>query len=224
MRILVVEDEITLSKLITQRLKDESYSVDSCFDGQEALGYFSCAEYDVVVLDILLPKLNGLEFLSQIRAKNDKTPVILLTAMDAIEDRVNGLNAGADDYLVKPFAFDELIARIRVLTRRNSNQLTSILKIADLVMDTNAHTVHRNEKLINLSSKEFSILEYLLTNQGIVISRDKINQHMWDYDYDGGSNIVDVYIRYLRKKIDDNYPIKLIHTVRGVGYVLRVEL
>jgi len=224
MRILVVEDEITLSKLITQRLKDESYSVDSCFDGQEALDYFSCAEYDVVVLDILLPKLNGLEFLSQIRAKNDKTPVILLTAMDAIEDRVNGLNAGADDYLVKPFAFDELIARIRVLTRRNSNQLTSILKIADLVMDTNAHTVHRNEKLINLSSKEFSILEYLLTNQGIVISRDKINQHMWDYDYDGGSNIVDVYIRYLRKKIDDNYPIKLIHTVRGVGYVLRVEL
>jgi len=224
MRILVVEDEITLNKLITQRLKDESYSVDSCFDGQEALGYFSCAEYDVVVLDILLPKLNGLEFLSQIRAKNDKTPVILLTAMDAIEDRVNGLNAGADDYLVKPFAFDELIARIRVLTRRNSNQLTSILKIADLVMDTNAHTVHRNEKLINLSSKEFSILEYLLTNQGIVISRDKINQHMWDYDYDGGSNIVDVYIRYLRKKIDDNYPIKLIHTVRGVGYVLRVEL
>ena len=224
MRILVVEDEITLNKLITQRLKDESYSVDSCFDGQEALDYFSCAEYDVVLLDILLPKLNGLELLSQIRAKNDKTPVILLTAMDAIEDRVNGLNAGADDYLVKPFAFDELIARIRVLTRRNSNQLTSILKIADLVMDTNAHTVHRNEKLINLSSKEFSILEYLLTNQGIVISRDKINQHMWDYDYDGGSNIVDVYIRYLRKKIDDNYPIKLIHTVRGVGYVLRVEL
>ena len=222
MRILVVEDETTLNKLITQRLKDESYSVDSCFDGQEALDYFSCADYDVVLLDILLPKLSGLELLSKIRAKNDNTPVILLTAMDAIEDRVKGLNAGADDYLVKPFAFDELIARIRVLTRRSSNQLTSVLRIADLVMDTNAHTVHRGNNAIHLSSKEFSILEYLLTNQEIVISRDTINQHMWDYDYDGGSNIVDVYIRYLRKKIDDDYPVKLIHTVRGVGYVLRV--
>ena len=221
MRVLVVEDETTLNKLITQRLKDEKYTVDSCYDGQEAMDYFSCAEYDVILLDILLPKMNGLDFLKKIRATQDKTPVILLTAMDAIEDRVKGLNAGADDYLVKPFAFEELIARIKVLTRRSSNQLTNILQIADLVLDTNAHTVYRGQNLINLSSKEFSILEYLLTNQGVVLSREKINQHMWNYDYDGGSNIVDVYIRYLRKKIDDNYPIKLIHTVRGVGYVLR---
>ena len=221
MRILVVEDEITLNKLSTQRLKDEKYSVDSCFDGIEALDYFSCAEYDVILLDILLPELNGLDFLKKIRATQNQTPVILLTAMDAIEDRVKGLNAGADDYLVKPFAFDELIARIKVLIRRSVNQLTNILQVADLVLDTNAHTVYRGDNLINLSSKEFSILEYLISNQGIVLSREKINQHMWNYDYGGGSNIVDVYIRYLRKKIDDDYPVKLIHTVRGVGYVLR---
>ena len=223
MRVLVVEDEITLNKLISQKLKTQGYSVDSCFDGSSALDYLFVTEYDVVLLDILLPKLTGLQVLETMRNRKNTTPVLLLTAMDSIEDRVKGLNAGADDYLVKPFAFDELIARVRALTRRGNNQTGSKLEIADLVVDINAHTVHRNNILINLSSKEFAILEYLLTNQGVVLSRDKINQHMWSYEYDGASNIVDVYIRYLRKKIDDNFEPKLIHTVRGVGYVMRVE-
>ena len=223
MRVLVVEDEITLNKLISQKLKTQGYSVDSCFDGSSALDYLFVTEYDVVLLDILLPKLTGLQVLETMRNRKNTTPVLLLTAMDSIEDRVKGLNAGADDYLVKPFAFDELIARVRALTRRGNNQTGSKLEIADLVVDINAHTVHRNNILINLSSKEFAILEYLLTNQGVVLSRGKINQHMWSYEYDGASNIVDVYIRYLRKKIDDNFEPKLIHTVRGVGYVMRVE-
>lgn len=223
MRVLVVEDEKTLNQLIVKKLKLEHYSVDACFDGNDALDYIACAEYDAVILDIMLPGISGLEFLKRIRSQNNKTPVLLLTARDSIEDRVAGLDAGADDYLVKPFAFDELLARIRVMIRRNSNHVSNIFTVADLIVDCDARTVKRGNVEITLSGKEFSILEYLIRNRGIVLSREKISHHIWNYDYEGGSNVVDVYIRYLRVKIDNGFEPKLIHTVRGAGYVLREE-
>ena len=223
MRILVVEDEPKINELITNKLKLAHYSVDSCFDGGEALDYIRCAEYNAIVLDIMLPVMSGLEVLKQLRSKNDKTPVLLLTARDSIEDRVKGLDTGADDYLVKPFSFDELLARIRVMIRRNSVGVSNIFTVADLTVDCDARTVKRGDIPIMLASKEFAILECLIRNSGTVLSREKISHHIWNYDYEGGSNVVDVYIRYLRKKLDDDYTPKLIHTVRGAGYVLRVE-
>jgi len=223
MRILLVEDEPDLSDLITKKLVMEHYSVDSCYSGNDALDYYSLTEYDAIILDILLPGISGLKFLEIIRGRNDKTPVLLLTARDSIEDRVKGLDAGADDYLVKPFAFDELLARIRVMLRHNTGSVSNVFTLADLKVDCDSWTVSRNDIPITLSSKEFLILEYLIRNSGIVLSREKISQHIWNYDYEGGSNVVDVYIRYLRKKIDEGYETKLIHTVRGAGYVLREE-
>lgn len=223
MRILVVEDEPKLNELIAKRLRLEHYSVDACFDGREAIDYLSCAEYDAVVLDIMLPGASGFDVLKDIRGRKDRTPVLFLTARDTIDDRVAGLDAGADDYLVKPFAFDELLARIRVMIRRSSGQVSNVLTLADLTVDCDARKVCRGGQDISLSSKEFAILEYLIRNSGKVISRDKIGLHVWNYDYVGGSNIVDVYIRYLRRKLDDHFSPKLIHTVRGAGYVLREE-
>lgn len=223
MRILVVEDEPAMRNLIVKKLEAERYSVDSCDNGADALDYFFMAEYDAVILDIMLPKLSGLDFLREIRAKNSKVPVLLLTALDSIEDRVKGLDAGSDDYLVKPFAFDELLARIRVLIRRNNGETSNILIFEDLSIDCETRKVTRNNEEIELSAKEFSILEYFMHNPDIVLSRDKISRHIWNYDYEGGSNVVDVYIRYLRKKIDEGYDTKLIHTIRGAGYVLRVK-
>ncbi len=174
-------------------------------------------------MDIMLPKINGFEVLKKIRSKGIKTPVLLLTAKDSIEDRVTGLDLGADDYLVKPFAFDELLARIRVLLRRTSDNPDNIFKIANLTVDCNSHSVFRDNTSIKLSTREFTILEYMIRNKNRVLSREKIEEHIWDYDYEGGTNIVDVYIRYLRRKIDNNFTPKLIHTVRGIGYVLKVE-
>lgn len=223
MRILVVEDEKRLNDLIVKKLKLEHYSVDACFDGNDALDYVAFAEYDAIILDIMLPGISGLEFLKRIRSQNNKTPVLLLTARDSIEDRVKGLDTGADDYLVKPFAFDELLARIRVMIRRNSNHVSNVFTVADLTLDCDARRVMRGNVEITLSSKEFSILEYMVRNRGIVLSREKISHHIWNYDYEGGSNVVDVYIRYLRVKIDSDFEPKLIHTVRGAGYVLRAE-
>lgn len=223
MRILVVEDEINLNRLISQKLKNEHYSVDSCFDGNDALAFLQGAEYDAVVLDIMLPGISGLDVLRNLRSNNNQTPVLLLTAKDSIEDKVVGLNTGADDYLVKPFVFDELLARIRVMIRRNSNHVSEIFKIADLTLNCETREVTRNNVLINLSSKEFDILEYMIRKKGKVLSRNNISEHAWNYDYEGGSNIVDVYIRYLRKKIDDKFDKKLIHTIRGAGYVLRED-
>lgn len=223
MRILVIEDEKKLNELITKTLIQAHYSVDACYDGRSAVDYFMCAEYDAVILDIMLPEMNGLEVLRKIRRKGDRTPVLLLTAKDSIQDRVTGLDSGADDYLIKPFAFDELLARIRVLIRRNSNGASNVFTVADLIVDCDARTVKRGEIPITLASKEFSVLEYLIRNAGIVLSRDKISAHVWNYDFEGGSNVVDVYIRYLRKKLDDDFNPKLIHTVRGTGYVLRIE-
>ena len=221
MRILIVEDEQDLRQVLVKRLIADNYSVDAVDNGEDALHYMNLADYDCVLLDIMIPKINGLEVLRTIRSEDKSIPVLLLTAKDAVEDRVMGLDSGADDYLVKPFAFDELLARIRVLTRRQFGSVSNIFHMEDLMVDCNARTVVRGNKDIELSSKEFGILEYLIRNKGIVLSREKIEQHVWNYDYEGGSNIIDVYIRYLRKKIDSGHEVKLIQTVRGSGYVLR---
>ena len=226
MRILVVEDEKKINDIIVKTLKQEKYGVDSCFDGEEALDYIFSVEYDIILLDIMLPKKDGFEVLKSIRKKGIKTPVLFLTARDEIEDRVKGLDLGADDYLVKPFAFEELLARIRVLLRKNSGSgedTGNVLKIANLTVDCNKHEVFRNDVLIKLSAKEFSILEYMMRNKGRVVSKEKIEEHVWDFDYEGGSNIVEVYIKFLRKKIDNDFSPKLIHTIRRVGYILKVE-
>ncbi len=223
MRILVVEDQPDLNDVITKKLTSEHYTVDSCADGNDALHFIGGAEYDAILLDVMLPGRSGLEVLRTLRGRGDKTPVLLLTARDGIEDRVTGLDAGADDYLVKPFAFDELLARIRALLRRSADSASNVFALADLTVDCNTREVTRAGVAIPLSSKEFAILEYLVRNKGIVLTRDKISQHIWNYDYEGGSNVIDVYIRYLRRKIDDGFQQKLIHTVRGAGYVLREE-
>lgn len=223
MRLLVVEDERDLNRVIARRLEKEGYSVDRCFDGEEALDYLAAGEFDAVILDIMLPKYNGLEIVRRMRAAKNQTPVLFLTAKDSVSDRVAGLDAGAEDYLVKPFAFEELLARIRVMTRKSAGNHTNIFEIADLAMDVAAHTVTRGGQSIALSAKEFDILEYLLRNKGLVLSREKIENHIWNFDYAGGTNVIDVYIRYLRKKIDDPFTQKLIHTIRGKGYVLREE-
>ena len=223
MRLLVVEDEKKLNELITKKLEKEYYGVDSCFDGEEAVRYVEGTEYDAIILDIMLPKLNGFGVIKKIRAKKNKVPILLLTARDNIDDKVKGLDYGADDYLVKPFIFEELMARIRVLLRRNSGNADNIITIANLKVDLDAKTVFRDDVLIKLSGREYSILEYLIRNKGKILPRERIEDHIWNYEYEGGTNVIDVYIRYLRKKIDDGYTPKLIHTVRGLGYVLRVD-
>ena len=227
MRILVIEDEKNLNNIIVKRLILEKYGVDTCFNGNDALEYIFSTEYDVIVSDIMLPGIDGFEILKRIREKGIKTPVLLLTALDGIEDRVKGLDYGADDYLVKPFAFDELMARIRVLLRRNStngnSNASNIFSIANLTVNCNSHDVFRDDVPIKLSTREFTILEYMIRNKERVLSREQIEQHIWNYDYEGGTNVIDVYIRYLRKKIDKDFEPKLIHTVRGIGYVLKVE-
>lgn len=223
MRLLIVEDEEDLRSILKKKLMKEHYTVDDCGNGLDALDYITMADYDGIILDIMLPGLNGLELLKKIREEGNDTPVLFLTARDGIEDRVKGLDLGADDYLVKPFSFEELMARVRVMMRRKPALVSNRLTIGDLVLDCETKEVTRADKKISLSSKEFMVLEYMLRNQNIVLSRDQIEQHAWNYDFEGGSNVVDVYIRYLRKKIDEGFGCKLIHTVRGVGYVLRKE-
>ena len=223
MRLLVVEDEKKLNDLITKKLEKEYYGVDSCFDGEEAIRYVEGTEYDAIILDIMLPKFDGFEVIKRIRAKKNKVPILLLTARDNIDDKVKGLDYGADDYLVKPFIFEELMARIRVLLRRNSGNADNVITVANLKVDLDAKTVFRDGVLIKLSGREYSILEYLIRNKGKILPRERIEDHIWNYEYEGGTNVIDVYIRYLRKKIDDSYTPKLIHTVRGLGYVLRVD-
>lgn len=223
MRILVAEDERDLNRLLSKRLKEEHYSVDACFDGEEALEYLEATEYDAVVMDIMMPRMDGLTVLKTMRRKQMVTPVLLLTAKDSIEDRVRGLDAGANDYLVKPFAFEELLARIRVLLRKPETAQDHCCRLADLEVHLDSHKVVRGGREIKLSGKEFALLRYMIQNQGVVLSRDQLERHLWNYDYEGSSNVIDVYIRYLRKKIDEGADKKLIHTVRGAGYVLRVE-
>lgn len=221
MRVLIVEDEVDLNNIINKKLKKEGYSTDCCFTGDDALDYIAVTDYDVIILDVMIPGKDGFEVVSEMKSNGNDTPVLFLTARDSVSDRVRGLDLGAEDYLIKPFSFDELMARLRVLTRRKTNNINNILTIADLEVDCNTHIVKRNGDIINLSAKEFALLEYLIRNQGIVLSRGQIENHIWSYDYEGESNMIDVYIRYLRKKIDDISDNKLIHTVRGVGYVLR---
>lgn len=223
MRILVIEDDISLQNIITKRLKAEGYSVDSCFDGADGFDYADCIEYDCIILDIMIPKMNGIELMKKLRNKGNKSNILILTAKDGIEDRVIGLDAGADDYLVKPFAFDELLARIRVLMRRQGEIKDNILNLEDLKMNVSEHLVTRDGKSISLTSKEYSLLEYLMRNQGKVLTRTQISDHVWNFEFEYDSNIVDVYIRYLRGKIDKEFDKKLIHTIRGFGYVMRCE-
>ncbi|MGI6720957.1 MAG: response regulator transcription factor [Anaerovoracaceae bacterium] len=221
MRILVVEDEKNLNRVLTRYLKKKGYNVDSCEDGISARDYISLGDYDTIILDIMLPGMNGIDLLSWARGEGIDSPVILLTARDSVEDKVRGLDSGADDYLTKPFAFEELMARIRVLTRKKAGNLTNEYSLGDLTVNSDTRQVTRGGVQISLSAKEFAMLEYMIANKGIVLSREKIEQNLWGYDYEGSSNMVDVYIRYLRKKIDEGHQNKLIHTVRGSGYVLK---
>lgn len=221
MRILVAEDERDLNRILTSSLEAEHYSVDSCHSGTEALEYLESTEYDAAVLDIMMPGMDGLTVLKKIRQKKISTPVILLTARDSIEERVSGLDAGANDYLVKPFAYEELSARIRVLLRKPAETPKTCYRVGGLEVHMDTHQVLRDGEEVKLSGKEFALLRYMVQNAGTVLSRDRLEQHLWNYDYMGSSNVIDVYIRYLRKKIDDGRETKLIHTVRGAGYVLK---
>ena len=223
MRLLYAEDEEDLNRIVTKKLTEEGFSVDSCFDGREAIDNIQFTEYDAVILDIMMPHSDGYAVLKELRKLKKNTPVLFLTARDSIEDRVTGLDSGANDYLVKPFSFEELLARIRVLTREKHGLTENILSIGDLELNLSSHIVTRGGTEITLTSKEYQLLEYLLYNKEKVLSREKIENHIWNYDYEGGTNVIDVYIRYLRKKIDDGFPTKLIHTVRGAGYVIREE-
>lgn len=223
MRILIVEDERDLNHIVSQKLTQEGYSVDCCYDGAEAMDILSYTTYDAVILDIMMPKADGLTVLASLRNRGNTTPVLFLTARDTIADRVKGLDSGANDYLVKPFSLEELCARLRTMLRTSFGIASNLLTIGNLTLDCATHKVTRNGQEIVLSAKEYALLEYLMHNKGIVLSREKIENHIWNFNYEGGTNVVDVYIRYLRKKIDDGQPQKLIHTVRGRGYVIREE-
>lgn len=221
MRILVVEDEKRLNRIISEALEDEGYSVDSCFNGQDALDYAAGADYDVIILDIMMPKMDGLEVVRRLRSGGNSTPVLFLTARDSVADRVTGLESGGDYYLVKPFDFQELMAVVRVMTRKYTGNRSNVYTIADLSLDATAKTVTRAGKSIELTAKEFSLLEYMMRNKGVVLSREMIENNLWNYDYEGGTNVVDVYVGYLRKKMDTGFDQKLIHTVWGTGWVLK---
>ena len=221
MRLLVAEDEKDMNRLITRALEKEGYGVDSCFDGEEAMDYLESAEYDGVILDIMMPKMDGHQVLKKLRARGSDLPILFLTARDSIADRVAGLDLGADDYLIKPFDFDELLARVRAMMRKRSGHKTSVITIGDLKIDTGSHEVTRGDRTIELSSREYSILEYMAMHPGQVLSREQIETHVWNFDYSGGSNVVDVYISYLRKKIDGKENVKLIRTVWGTGWMIK---
>ena len=220
-QILVVEDEKRLNRIISEALEDEGYSVDSCFNGLDALDYAAGADYDVIILDIMMPRMDGLEVVRRLRSGGNSTPVLFLTARDSVADRVTGLESGGDYYLVKPFDFQELMAVVRVMTRKYTGNRSNVYTIADLRLDATAKTVTRAGKNIELTAKEFALLEYMLRNKGVVLSREMIENNLWNYDYEGGTNVVDVYVGYLRKKMDTGFDRKLIHTVWGAGWVLK---
>ncbi len=223
MRILIIEDEKKVAAFIKRGLEQESYAVDVVEDGVEGQHYAEVNEYDAIILDIMLPKKSGLEILRELKAGGVKAPVLLLTARDTVEDRVKGLNVGADDYLTKPFAFEELLARLRVLMRRGSYG-SPVLKFADLSLDPATRKARRGKIEVELTVKEYALLEYLLRNPNRVLTRTLIAEHVWDQTFDSETNVVDVYINHLRSKIDTkDFTKKLIHTVRGVGYVMKEE-
>ena len=221
MRILVVEDEKKVASFLKKGLEEERYAVDCAFDGEEALFMADANEYDLVILDIMLPKVDGLEVLKQVRDKGATLPVLMLTAKDSIEDVVKGLDRGCDDYLTKPFAFAELLARVRALLRRKGREPAGELRVADLVLDPVTHAVSRGGKKVDLTAKEYALLEYLMRHADRVVTRTMISEHVWDYHFDPMTNVIDVYVNHLRGKIDVDSSQKLIHTIRGVGYILR---
>ena len=223
MKILVVEDEKDLNRVITKHLKKNNYSVDSCFDGEEALDYISYGEYDLIITDIMMPKIDGYGFIKQLRNGKNSTPVIMLTAKDSLDDKILGLDSGADDYIVKPFEFDELLARIRVLMRRNYGFATNIIQVDDVVLDISKKQVTRSSESIVLTGKEYEVLEYLFKNKTGIISREQILNHVWDYDYEGVSNIIDVIVKNIRKKLDVGSKKPIIHTKRGLGYFVKED-
>jgi heavy metal response regulator len=220
MRILLVEDEKKVAAFIKRGLTEEFYTVDVAAEGEDGLFMATNTEFDLIILDVMLPDMNGIDICKEIRRQNIKTPIMMLTAVDATESKVKGLDSGADDYVTKPFAFDEFLARVRSLLRRPAASESS-LTVKDLILDPVKHEVHRAGKKVDLTWKEFALLEYLIRNKGRVLSRTRIFENIWGYDVETSSNIVDVYVSYLRDKVDKNFSPKLIHTVRGVGYILR---
>lgn len=223
MRILLVEDEHKISAYVKRGLEEEGYAVDAAYSGLEALDWAATVAYDLIILDILLPGLDGLSVCRELRKRNLEMPILILTARDGIDDRVAGLDAGADDYLIKPFALRELLARLRALSRRSLDRPRSTLEVADLSLDPLKRQVHRAGRVIDLTTKEFSVLECLMREPGRVLTRTMIAEHVWNYDVFNQSNVVDVYIRNLRRKIDDSFSEKLLHTIRGSGYSLSAE-
>ena len=221
MKILIAEDERDLNRLIAKSLEEAGHCVDRCCDGGEALDFIRASEYDAVVLDVMMPVMSGHEVVSRMRAEGSAVPVLFLTALDGVDDRVKGLDLGADDYLIKPFAFPELLARLRAITRKYAETKSTLLRVGGLALDTASHRVSRDGREISLSAKEFAVLEFMMRNSGVVLSRERIENNVWSYGYDGGSNVVDVYISYLRKKIDDGFEKKLLHTVWGSGWMLK---
>ena len=223
MRILIVEDERMINDIIARTLRKENYSVDSCFDGQEALDFISYSEYDLIITDIMMPKIDGYEFIKQLRVKGNSTPVIMLTAKDEISDKIVGFDYGADDYMTKPFSNEELLARIKALLRRTKKTVDhkGVFEFEDLKINYSTYEVFRGETLISLSKREFELLDFLVLNKGIVLSRDKILEEVWGFDYIGNDNILDLYIKYLRDKVDKPYERKFIQTVRGIGFIFK---
>jgi len=221
MRILLVEDNRRLSTSLKMSLEDDGYAVDAAYDGVEGQEFAEMTPYDLIILDIMLPRRDGWEVCRDLRRQKLRTPILMLTARDAVEDRVKGLDSGADDYLVKPFAIEELRARMRALLRREAEDKSGCLTVADLMLDPAAHMVTRASHPIDLTAKEFALLEYMMRNPNWLITREMAESHVWSYDYDGASNVVDVYIRRLRRKVDDPFDVKLIETIRGNGYKLR---
>jgi heavy metal response regulator len=223
MRILVVEDEKKVASFIKRGLEEEHFSVDMAYDGEEGLHMAETHPYDLILMDLMLPKMDGLSVIKELRKKGNKAPVLCLTAKDAVEDIVSGLDSGSDDYLTKPFAFAELVARVRALLRRGTQDRGAEIQFADLRLDPVAHKVWRGNKEIELTAKEYALLEYFIRNPNQILTRTMIAEHVWDYTFDSFTNIIDVYVNYLRKKVDRDYDKKLIHTVRGIGYVMKEE-
>jgi len=221
MRILVVEDEKKVAHFIKKGLEEEHYAVDTAYDGETGLYMAEVNEYDLIVLDLMIPKIDGLEVLKRTRENKNNVPILVLTARDSVGDVVKGLDAGCDDYLTKPFEFIEFLARIRALLRREKIDKEPILKIADLTLSLVTHNVTRKSKEIELTSKEYALLEYFMRNPDKVLTRTMISEHVWDYHFDSMTNVIDVYVNYLRKKIDKDFEPKLIHTIRGVGYLMK---